>query len=278
MKKKRKKTRYKWILIAAGLIAAALIVCILNVETIKEDKKEERAREYQPEIYVRKDSQGQKIAIIIDDIGHDLSPLNGFLKIDAPITFSILPHCAYSIDAAEKLHLAGREILLHLPMEPHDYPDKDPGPGALFTRMSKEELRRQIDENIKAVPYIVGVNNHMGSKFMEGKDKLNAVFSKLDEEGLFFVDSLTTGNSNGRELAEKTGLRFACRDTFFIDNTRDSTIIVQNFKNLIKKRKQWQTLLLIGHPYPCTISALKEVIPIIRAEGISIVPVSDLIS
>jgi len=265
-------------LIAAGLIAAVLIVCILNVETIKEVDKEERALKYQPEIYVREDSQGQKIAIIIDDIGHDMSSLNGLLEINAPITFSILPHCACSVDAAEKLHLTGREILLHLPMEPHDYPDRDPGPGALFTWMSKEDLRRRIDENIRAVPYIVGVNNHMGSKFMEDKDKLNAVFNKLDEEGLFFVDSLTTRNSNGRKLAEKTGLRFACRDTFFIDNTRDCTVIVKNFKNLIEKRKQWQTLLLIGHPYPCTISALKEVIPIIRAEGISIVPVSDLIS
>lgn len=278
MKKKRKKTRYKWILIAAGLIAAVLIVCILSIETTKEVKKEERALKYQPEIYVRKDFQVQKIAIIIDDIGHDLSPLNEFLKIDAPITFSILPHCACSVDAAEKLHLTGREILLHLPMEPRDYPDKDPGPGALFTWMSKEELRRQIDENIKAVPYIVGVNNHMGSKFMEDKGKLNLVFNKLDEEGLFFVDSLTTRNSKGRKLAEKTGLRFACRDTFFIDNIQDSTIIIRNFKNLLKKRKQWKTLLLIGHPYPCTISALKEVVPIIKAEGIRIVPVSDLIS
>lgn len=278
MRKKKNRIRGKWSLIVTGIVTIVLIVCILNIRTIKEGNEKEMTLKRRPEIYTGKVSPKWRIVIIIDDIGYDMLPLNEFLKIDALITFSILPHCSYSIAAAEKLHQAGMEILLHLPMEPHGYPDKDPGPGALFTWMSKEELRQQIEEDIKAVPYISGVNNHMGSKFMEDKEKLNAVFDKLGEEGLFFVDSLTSGKSNGRELAEETGLRFASRDTFFIDNIKDHNIIVQNFKNLIRNRDRWRTMLLIGHPYPCTISALKKVIPMLKAEGIDIVPVSDLIS
>jgi hypothetical protein len=143
--------------------------------------------------------------------------------------------------------------------------------------MNEEEIRRQIREDIEAVPYVSGVNNHMGSRFMENKEKLNIVFNQISEDGLFFVDSLTTRHSKGKELAEKIGLRFTSRD-IFIDNNQDFTIILQNFMNPLKKRNRWRTLIIIGHPYPSTISALKEAVPKIKAEGIDIVPVSDLIS
>lgn len=297
-----KYSTYKWVLIGFGvftfLVATVLIVCILNIKTVKEKEsvKTERVRKHRPEIHVSKDviprhhteihvskavipppKERQRIAIIIDDIGYDPKPLNELLKINAPITFSILPHCTYSVDAAEKLHRAGREILLHLPMEPHGYPDKDPGDGALFSWMNEEEIRRQIKRDIGAVPYISGVNNHMGSKFMEDKERLNIVFRQLTEAGLFFVDSLTTGHSKGRELAGKAGLGFTSRD-IFIDNNQDPTIIFQNLMSLLKKRNQWKTLVFIGHPYPGTISALKEAVPKIKAKGIDIVPVSELIN
>lgn len=280
-----KNSRYKWILIGSGILAflvvAVLVICLLNIKTAKEDVKRESASKETPEIHGSKDiispPERQKIAIIIDDIGCDLTPLNELLKIDAPITFSILPHCTYSVDSAEKLYRAGREILLHLPMEPHGYPDKDPGAGALFSRMNGEEIRRQVKKNIEAVPYIAGVNNHMGSRFMEDEDGLNIVFNRLSEEDLFFVDSLTTRRSKGKKLAKKIGLRFASRD-IFIDNNQDFTIILQKFMNLLKKRNRWKTLIIIGHPYPGTILALKQAVPGIRAEGIEIVPVSDLIS
>ena len=280
MKKKRKKSGYGFAIFIL-LVATVLIVYILNVETVRESAKKERVRKYPPETYVSKDvippSKRQKIAIVIDDIGFDLTPLDELLKIDAQITFSILPHCTYSIDAAKKLHRAGKEILLHLPMEPYGYPDKNPGAGALFSWMNGEEIRHLVKEDIEAVPHISGANNHMGSRFMEDEDRLDIVFNQLNEKGLFFVDSLTTRRSKGKELAKKTGIRFASRD-IFVDNIQDSAIIFQNLLNPLKKRNRWKTLLIIGHPYPCTISALKEAIPRIKAEGIDIVPVSDLIS
>lgn len=288
MKKKSKRgnSTFRRILIGFGIsilfVATVSIVCILSVKTDKRNiKKESVPKKYQPKIYVSKQlvpsSKRQKIAFIIDDIGYDLSPLNELLKINAPITFSILPHSPYARDAAEKLHRAGKEILLHLPMEPYAYPDIDPGMGTLFSWMNEEEIKSQIKQAIEAVPYISGVNNHMGSRFMENEEKLNIVLNQLNEEGLFFVDSLTTKHSKGKKLAKKIGLRFVSRD-IFIDNNQDFTIILQNFINYLKKRDRWKTLLIICHPYPCTISALIDVVPKIKAEGINIVPVSDLTS
>ena len=121
----------------------------------------------------------RQVVIIIDDIGYDMSAVRELLKIDAEITFAILPLLSHSREAAEALHQAHREILLHLPMEPRSYPKEKPGAGALFTEMNDEEIVFQLDRNLSSVPYATGVNNHMGSKFMSDEDKLTTVFAQL---------------------------------------------------------------------------------------------------
>ncbi|MDI6776654.1 MAG: divergent polysaccharide deacetylase family protein [Syntrophales bacterium] len=220
----------------------------------------------------------QKVSIIIDDIGYNLAPLNELLEIDAPITFAILPHLPHSVDAAEILYREGREILLHLPMEPKTYPEEKPGSGALFLWMNEDQIRQQVEEDLDAVPYIVGVNNHMGSRFMEDRTKLSVVLQQIKERGLFFVDSLTTRYSKGRELAKEIGLRFAARDVF-IDNGRDYKATFQILMDLWDKRnpQKMEIVIVSGHPYPSTVRALKEAVPLLKAKGIDIVPVSELL-
>ncbi len=224
-------------------------------------------------------SQARKrVAILIDDIGYDLSPLYELLKIDASLTFAILPHYAHSVDAANILHRAKREILLHLPMEPHTFPDENPGMGALLMSMSDRQIEEEVDKDLDAIPYLSGVNNHMGSKFMEDEAKLNIVFRELKKRNLFFVDSRTTPLSKGPEIAKKLGLRFVSRK-IFIDNDHDYMTIFRNLTTRIDREfdHKSEAVVMIGHPHLKTIQALKEAIPVLKARGIDIVPVSALV-
>lgn len=215
-----------------------------------------------------------KIAIIIDDIGFDLPSVRELLTIDAPIAFAVLPHAPHSVATAEMLHGAGREILLHLPMEPHD-PGKNPGPGALFRWMGEAEIRQQVEEDIAAVPHVIGVNNHMGSAFMEDEGKLAVVFGELKKRGLFFIDSRTTPHSEAGDLALKMGIPFAARKVF-IDNDQDHEITVKSLLGRLEK-KNGNRMIMIGHPYPSTVLALKEAVPILKARGVEIVPPSEMV-
>jgi len=236
---------------------------------------------YGPDSAIPKDkiSQSRKrIAILIDDIGYDLLPLDELLKIDASITFAILPYYAYSVDAANILHRAKREILLHLPMEPHTFPDENPGMGALFLSMSDRQIKEEVDKDLDAIPHLSGVNNHMGSKFMEDETKLDIVFRQLKKRNLFFVDSRTTPLSRGPEIARKLGLRFISRK-IFIDNDNDYMTIFRNLTTRIDREfdHKSEAVVMIGHPHLKTIQALKEAIPVLKARGIDIVPVSALV-
>jgi len=217
----------------------------------------------------------REVAIIIDDIGYDLNAVKKLLKIDANLTFAILPFQPYSRKASEMLHKAKREMLLHLPMEPVSYPREKPGEGALFTDMNNEELLLQLRNNIAAVPYVVGVNNHMGSRFMMDDQRLSLIFKELKRKKLFFVDSRTSPDTRALSVAKATGLNIAERKVF-IDNNRNYHEIYNQLINIAKSKNDFPQII-IGHPYPETILALKDAANVMRKQGVSIVPASQII-
>ena len=217
----------------------------------------------------------RKVAIIIDDMGCNLNAVKELLKINADLTFALLPFQAHTREAAEMFHKANKETLLHLPMEPVSYPREKPGEGALFTDMNDEELVLQLKKNIADVPYISGVNNHMGSKFMTDEKKLILIFNELKKKKLFFVDSRTSNDTKAYAAAKKTGIQIAERK-IFIDNNRDYNKIYANLIN-IAKDNDVSPRIIIGHPYPETIRALKEATKVLHEKGVSIVPVSEIV-
>ncbi len=225
---------------------------------------------------LKKAGAGNRVAFVIDDMGYDVSILDEILAIDVPITISVLPHLPYSVAVARKAHRAGEEVLLHLPMEPYGYPERSPGSGALLLRMDDNEIVDQLEEDIRSVPHISGVNNHMGSSFMEDEEKVTLVLKDIKERGLFFLDSLTTKDSKGLPVAERIGLPHAGRD-IFLDNDCNFEEAVDILHRIVEKRDVWETMIIIGHPHESTVRAIGAAVPVFRDNDIRIVPLSDLI-
>ncbi len=112
------------------------------------------------------------VAIIIDDIGYHRRNARALARLDSSITFAVLPFSPHGEELAIELHSMGNQIMLHLPMEPVEYPNVDSGPGSLLTDMSPDELIFQLKKNLDSIPYVVGVNNHMGSKLTPMSSKI----------------------------------------------------------------------------------------------------------
>jgi uncharacterized protein len=220
--------------------------------------------------------KSREIAIIVDDIGYSLSPVKELLKINADLTFAVLPFQAHSRAAAEMLHKAKKETLLHLPMEPVSYPREKPGEGSLFTDMNDDELVLQLKKDIADVPYVSGVNNHMGSKFMTDENKLVLIFNELKKKKLFFVDSRTSSDTKANAAAKKTGLKIAGRK-IFIDNNLDYNKIYNILINVAQNGDE-SPEIIIGHPHSETIRAIKDAVKVLREKGITVVPVSRIIN
>jgi uncharacterized protein len=275
------------IFLIIGLIAGIIYVLLQEEPSIiKETKKETKQIEQRKTITPKKEKTKplfpkpipkRQVAIIIDDIGYDLKPVKELLKVNADLTFAIMPFCPHTREAAEMFHRAHRETLLHLPMEPVSYPREKPGQGALFTEMNEEELVFQLEKDIADVPYISGVNNHMGSKFMMDEKKLTLVFTKLKKKKLFFIDSRTSPDTKTFVSAEKVGLPVAARK-IFLDNSHDYKEIYNNLINIAKNDGDVAPVILIGHPFPETIRAISDAMKVFREKRVSIVPVSQIIN
>ncbi|RPJ05109.1 MAG: divergent polysaccharide deacetylase family protein, partial [Deltaproteobacteria bacterium] len=218
-----------------------------------------------------------KIAVVIDDLGGENHISGDLLLLDFPLTFSILPFTTYSRSLAIEVPRMGKEVILHLPMEPHGYPKVKPGEGVLLRKMDEESLLRQLSKDIESVPNIKGVSNHMGSRFMEDPEKLKIIFSDLKRRGLFFLDSRTTPQTVGLQTARLVGLK-AMERTLFIDNLLEEDAIKETLEQLIRVSLSTGTAIGIGHPHSATVKSIRQMIPRMREKGIEIVPLSSIIN
>lgn len=216
-----------------------------------------------------------KVAIIIDDIGYDRAMAKKFLSLDTVLTFSVLPYSPFQTSILKAARSRGWETMLHLPMEPDEYPRIDPGPGALLTRMTPDELILQLNRDIDAVPGIKGVNNHMGSKMTTVSTQMYQVFSVLKKRGLYFVDSRTCNHTICKPSARMLQIPFAERDVF-IDHLQTPTFIRAQLKELVHTAKKHGHAIGIAHPHPETYKTLREMLPQIQQQ-VHLVPVSALV-
>jgi uncharacterized protein len=212
------------------------------------------------------------VAIIIDDIGYDSQIAQKLLSLDAPLTFSVLPDGPFSRQLADAARSKGHEIMLHLPMEPMEFPKVNPGPGALLSRMTPDELIIQLGRDLDQFPGLKGVNNHMGSGISTSPDRMRQIFSILKKRGLYYIDSRTTAETVALPSAQLLQLPFAERD-IFIDHFEDESFIRSQLDKLIKRAQEQGYAVGIAHPHAITLRMLSEFLPELKA-NVELVPAS----
>ena len=157
------------------------------------------------------------------------------------------------------------------------YSADDAGEGVLFVGQPKDKILDQLNYNLDSVPNVIGVNNHMGSKFTENEELMRLVMLNLKNKGLFWVDSLTTPRSVGYSIARDEGVKTAKRDVFLDSKTKGKSYVKSQLKKLIAKAEKNGYAIGICHPYPQTIQALSEEIPKFNG-NIEITPVKSLLN
>ncbi len=228
-----------------------------------------------PPAEIKPEPQGPRLAIIIDDIGYNRR-YRDLIEMDVPITLAIIPFTPHSMDAAVSGGSGKAEIILHLPMEPKGYPDKNPGKGALLTEMTAEEILKQFRADLGDLPNIKGVNNHMGSSFTEFKAGMKVVLGDIKKRGLFFVDSKTSYKSVGYSLSREMNVKTAERSVF-LDNDKSEKAIREQLMKAIEIAREKGEAIAIGHPYQTTVNVLLENAPTLQKHGIRLVVASEIV-
>ena len=216
------------------------------------------------------------VAVIIDDIGSEATVTGKLIELDAPITFSVLPNESHTRDMRDLIKASGREMLLHLPMEPTRMQMGAPLPGVLWTSMGPTDIRKMVAEDFGLVPEAVGVNNHMGSAFTTWEPGMRAVLEEVGKRGLFFIDSITDPHSIACNLAGRMNVKCDARDVFLDTNASEGQVEKQ-WHRLLGIAKRRGSAIAIGHPRNATYEVLKTEIPRLTSTNIRLVPISEVV-
>jgi hypothetical protein len=217
-----------------------------------------------------------KLVIVIDDVGQTLQDLEPFLRYPATITFSILPHLPYSTESVAHIRAAGKEAILHLPMEPLG--DANPGTGAVFSSQNEQEIEYALANAFASVPGVKGFNNHMGSRATADLRIMQIVLRYAYQHSKYFLDSKTTAQSVAAAVAKEYNVPFLER-TLFLDNEPSAEAITAQFNkalaSLAHEATRQETLrkpfIAIGHVQnPELLNVMVEMLPVFKKEGLEL--------
>lgn len=223
--------------------------------------------------------RSDQVALVIDDFGINNPGTEDMLNLGIPLTAAVMPNLMYSTQEAQRLHAKGYEVILHMPLEAKNARPEWLGPGALRTGLSLTQDRERLLQGLNSVPFAVGISNHMGSKGSEDPTIVGAMIQVAQERGLFIFDSKTSESSILGSESKKAGLPTGTRDVF-LDNSHDLASIKKQILELIKKAKANGKAIGIGHvgpQGPTTARAIREMLPDFAAQGVQIVPLSELL-
>ncbi|MFH0777479.1 MAG: divergent polysaccharide deacetylase family protein [Candidatus Eisenbacteria bacterium] len=217
------------------------------------------------------------LAIVIDDLGYGNEDLlEEFLKLDYPLTFSVLPGYGKSRRTAEAVLKSGKELFLHLPMEPHGYPSVKPGKLPILVDLSPGEIKERLAKHLNSLPDVVGVNNHMGSLATQDPEVMKAILEETKRRGLIFLDSMTDPGAVSMRVAREIGAPCLENDLFLDRIKNDEKTVRKAFERAKRIALARGRAIAIGHLYAGTLNVLKEELPELEASGISLAAVSGL--
>lgn len=219
------------------------------------------------------------IAIIIDDFGNEMAGTEEITRLPIPLTGAVIPGMPFSKEDAKKLYDAGKEVILHVPLEPFKGKVSWLGPKGITSGMSSEKIKQLLDESMLEIPYAVGMNNHMGSRAMQSKNVVGTLMDFANEKGFYFVDSKTYDNKIAQEMAKEKHTPYLVRDVF-LDNTPNTGYVIERLNEAYKVAKEKGYAIVIGHvgpeKGPHTAAALKSMISQLQAKNVEFVTVSQL--
>ena len=217
------------------------------------------------------------IAIIIDDLGYRYLEGKRAIALPGAVACAVIPNTPHGTNMAEAAHAVGKEILLHLPMQPLD-PERPVGDDGIALETTRSGVTEALLAGINSVPHVSGVNNHMGSLITRHPGHMTWLMQELQARDLFFVDSVTTESSVALSMAREQGVTSTRRDIFIDFEEATEAQVNDRLEDLYALARVQGQALGIAHPYPATMAVLERELPRLAQRGVRLISVKELIA
>ena len=252
------------ILILSNYSALRKLDLIIRAPLDKIEEIEEPV--FQDSVIIDDKKNANIIVLVIDDFGYRNDSISdGFLELPVPITCAVLPGHNQSSRFAKKAINAGKEVIVHMPMQ-SAIASSGEDEFKLKIGMTSEEIEWRLNEALNEIPEAVGINNHQGSKATTDGKVMAVVASVLKNKNKFFLDSRTSSKTVGENTMRSVGVPTARRH-IFLDNDLSIENISKQLYKLVAVAEKKGLAIGIGHVKGNTLKVLEEKIPALVEQG-----------
>src|SRR5205085_4946635 len=202
-----------------------------------------------------------------------------FLAMPVPFTAALVPGARGSAKAFREAHEHQREVVLHLPLEPLNYPQVNPEPGTVLVTMKPSKNTTVVDRYLDEAGPVVAVANDQGSLATQDMDVMGAVYGELRRRGLPFLHVDAAAGSVCKRLASERGVAYETPDEVIDLEPRaaKTTALDKRWNAALERaRKQGQAIVMM-RATPMVRRWLDDATSSKRLKNVSLVPLASLL-
>ncbi|NBC21089.1 MAG: divergent polysaccharide deacetylase family protein [Alphaproteobacteria bacterium] len=216
------------------------------------------------------------VSIVLGGLGINYThTINAIEELPAGVTLSFAPHARGLQTWVRRARADGHEVLIELPMEPHEHGRVRPHANTLETASNARTNTARLERVLALASGYYGVINYQGDKFATNGEALAPMLEALSSRGLAFVEDGSLSGSVIEEGAGRAGTLYAGAD-LVIDARIDADAMKDQLLALESMARKDGAAFGTAIAYPLTIDILKEWTDELAEKGILLAPASSI--
>jgi len=194
-----------------------------------------------------------------------------FGALPVPFAMAVVAGAKSSEAQFKAAHLREREVVLHLPLEPINYPNVNPGPGTILVTLRPAQVAQKVRRYLDQAEPLVAVSNHMGSLATQDMELMTAVYRELKRAQMPFVHVKPVPGAVCRTLASDLGVAYDEPDAVLDGESR---ALDERWGELLERARDGRDLMVWVRATPLTRPWLGRIAEPKRLGGVSLVPLT----
>ena len=220
-----------------------------------------------------------RVALVLYGFGDDVKEARELFEKPLPFAVAIVPGSPSTAELLAAAHRGQREVLVHLPLEPLNYPRINPGPGTLLVTMSPSQIAGRVKKWLEQSAPAIAVSNHMGSLATQDMQVMTSVYKEVRRANLPFIHVQPAPGSVCKTLASDLGIAYGEPDELLDPdvNANRARALDQRWSALLDRARDRGAITVWVRASPRTGAWLAKISDPRKLGGVSLVPLSSVI-
>ena len=226
---------------------------------------------------VAAEAQG-RLCLVLFGLGDDARSVVDVMSRPQPFAVAIPAGQSWSAAAFRAARERQREIVLHLPLEPLNYPQMNPGPGAILVTMGRSKIEGTLRHYLDQSGPVAAVANLMGSLATQDQTVMTGVYDVLRERRTPFMHMTPAAGSVCRSLASQMGVAYDEPDAVIDAETRHGgKALDARWKDVLDRARRRGQAVVMLRATEVSLAWLPVALSPKRLGSIEIVPLASIV-